>query len=298
MKQILNHLRLLIVLFVPVVAIVGCDPYEQDDYIEKYVVQSYQIADERLAPILLSTTSPINDTYSFSSTAVTGASVEVRLLTAQGTVEKTYAFAMQSPGIYTVIDTVDKVQPLRWYEMVIKISGKPDITARTLVPDRFETLDLNNTSIKYQSSEQFEIDITRSSYPGRQNYYVFSIETLDRLNAEYTPFYADILNEDDREDVYINQSGIVFEGNYDIDPIRNSLKIKLPWIGIAFYGPNKITANVIDDALYDFIRTKDVQMGGSTLSPGEFNNIASNIENGMGVFGSYARSSVNVFVEK
>jgi hypothetical protein len=298
MKQIFKHFRLLVVLLVPVVAIVGCDPYEQDDYIEKYVVQSYQIADERLAPILLSTTSPINETYTFSGNAVSGATVEVRLLNAQGSVEKTHAYAMQSPGVYTVVDTLEKVIPLRWYEMVIKIAGKPDITARTLVPDRFETLDLNNNSIKYQSSEQFEVDITLSSYPGRQNIYVFSIETLDRENAEFTPFYADILDEDDREDVYINQSGIIFEGNYDIDPTRNTLKIKLPWIGIAFYGPNKITANVIDDALYDFIRTKDVQLGGSTLSPGEINNIASNVENGIGVFGSYARSSMNVFVEK
>lgn len=298
MNNFFNYIRLFVVLLVPVVAIVGCDPYEQDDYIEKYVVQSYQIADERLAPILLSTTSPINETYTFSGNAVTGASVEVRLLNAQGSVEKTHTYAMQSPGVYTVVDTLEKIIPLRWYEMVIKIAGKPDITARTLVPDRFETLDLNNNRIKYQSSEQFEVDITLSSYPGRQNIYVFSIETLDRLNAEFTPFYADILDEDDREDVYINQSGIIFEGNYDIDPIRNTLKIKLPWIGIAFYGPNKITANVIDDALYNFIRTKDVQLGGSTLSPGEINNIASNIENGMGVFGSFARSSSNVFVEK
>jgi len=298
MKNLFNHIRLFVVLIVSVVAVVGCDPYEQDDYIEKYVVQSYQIADESLAPILLSTTSPINETYTFSGNAVSGATVEVRLLNAQGSVEKTHAYAMQSPGVYTVVDTLEKIIPLRWYEMVIKIAGKPDITARTLVPDRFETLNRNSSSIRYQSSEQFEVDITRSSYPGRQNIYVFSIQTLDPQNAELTPFYADILDDDDREDVYVNQSGIIFEGNYEIDPIQNSLKIKLPWIGIAFYGPNKIIANVIDDALYDFIRTKDVQLGGSTLSPGEINNIASNIENGMGVFGSYARSSSIVFVEK
>jgi hypothetical protein len=182
--------------------------------------------------------------------------------------------------------------------LLVRIRGKADITAQTLVPGRFRTVSQNNTRIRYQSTDQLELEVTRSIYPGRQNYYVFTIETLDPENAELTPFYADILGASQREDVFINQSGILFEANTELNPVTKTLMFKLPWIGVAFYGPTRITSNTIDDAMYNFIRTKNVQLGGSTLSPGEINNVATNVTNGIGFFGSLARSSIEVVIEK
>lgn len=281
------------------VSVSGCDPYSQDDYEQKYVVQAYLVANEPLPQVRLSTTSPIDATYRFEDVAVSGASVEIWLLDEQGGREETYVYDMTAPGVYSPRASAVDVKPLRTYELHAQVGSDPEITAKTLVPDQFDVLGTSEPSVKYQGSEQFQVDITRSNYPGRQNIYVFSITTLDPENAELTPFYADLFDdEEDREELYVNQSGIVFEGNYDIDPVRNSLQIKLPWIALAFYGPNRITANVIDDALYDFLRTRDVQLGGSTLSPGEINNVLSNVNNGIGIFGSFARSSVDIVVVK
>jgi hypothetical protein len=246
----------------------------------------------------LSRTLPINDVYSFDKAALSNGNVTVRLLNASGQVESSYAYYNSAPGIYLPVEGDVIVQPLRRYELLVSIDGKPDVTAQTLVPGRFVTVGQNNTRIKYQGTEQLEIEVTRSEYPGRQNYYVFTIETLDPENAELTPFYADVLDEEDRADVFLNQSGILFEANTELNPVTNTLKFKLPWIGVAFYGPTRITTNAIDDAMYNFIRTKDVQLGGSTLSPGEINNVATNVTNGIGIFGSYARSSVEVIIEK
>jgi len=298
MKSI-NSLKLLLVLISPLMlGVMGCNPYSQDDYEEKVVVQAYLVADQRYPEIKLSLSAPISEKYDFDMQSITGAFVRVEQLDVSGSVQHTMDYQMLTPGIYGPVDTLKTVQPLTRYRLKAQVQGKPEVTATTLVPDRFETVGLNNTRIKYQSTEQFEIDITLSSYPGRQNIYIFSIETLDPENAEFTPFYADVVDEKDRADFYLNSSGIVLEGNYEVDRIRNLLKIKLPWLGIAFYGPNRITANVIDDAMYDYIRTRDVQQGGSTLSPGEINNIKTNIVNGTGVFGSYAKSSVEIFVEQ
>lgn len=276
----------------------ACDPYEQDDYVEQVVVQSWLIADEPLPMLKLSRTVPINQVYNFDNAAISNAMVDVRLLNASGQVERSFTYYNSAPGIYLPIEDNVPVEPLRRYELLVRIDGKPDVTAQTLVPGRFETVGQNNSRIKYQGTEQLELEVTRSVYPGRQNYYVFTIETLDPENAELTPFYADVLDDEDRSDVFINQSGILFEANTDLDPIKNTLKFKLPWIGVAFYGPTRITTNVIDDAMYNFIRTKDVQLGGSTLSPGEINNVATNVNNGIGIFGSYARSSIEVIIEK
>jgi hypothetical protein len=276
----------------------ACDPYSQNDYEEKVVVQAYLVADQRFPEIKLSLSAPISEQYDFDRQSISGANLSIEHIDASGSVLETTSYRMIKPGIYGPIDTLKLVEPLTQYRLKAQVQGKPEITATTLVPDRFETVGLNNTRIKYQSTEQFEIDITLSSYPGRQNIYVFSIETLDPENAEFTPFYADVVDEEDRADFYLNSSGIVLEGNYEVDRVRNLLKIKLPWLGIAFYGPNRITANVIDDAMYDYIRTRDVQQGGSSLSPGEINNVKTNVINGTGVFGSYAKSSVIINVDR
>jgi hypothetical protein len=293
-----NILQLTVILTMTAFFATACDPYQQDDYIEQVVVQSWLIADEPLPMVKLSRTIPIEEVYSFDRAAISNAQVEVRLLSASGQVERTYMYAVGQPGIYAPIQGNVLVEPLRRYELLVRIAGKPDVMAQTLVPGRFQTVSQNNTRIKYQSTEQLELEVTRSLYPGRQNYYVFTIETLDPENAELTPFYADILDANQRKDVYLNQSGILFEANTELNPVTNTLKFRLPWIGVAFYGPTRITTNAIDDAMYNFIRTKDVQLGGSTLSPGEINNVATNVSNGIGVFGSYARSSIEVIIEK
>lgn len=294
----LSLLKIAALLLFTVASITACDPYEQDDYVEQVVVQSWLIADEPLPMLKLSRTVPINQVYNFDNAAISNASVTVRLLDATGQVERSFTYTNSAPGMYLPIEDNIIVEPLRRYELLVRIDGKPDITAQTLVPGRFQTVGQNNSRIKYQGTEQLELEVTRSVYPGRQNYYVFTIETLDPENAELTPFYADVLDDEDRADVYLNQSGILFEANTDLDPVTNTLKFKLPWIGVAFYGPTRITTNAIDDAMYNFIRTKDVQLGGSTLSPGEINNVATNVNNGIGIFGSYARSSIEVIIDK
>ncbi len=50
--------------------------------------------------------------------------------------------------------------------------------------------------------------------------------------------------------------------------------------------------------MYDFYRSRDIQGGGSTLSPGEFQNVIYNIDGGIGVFGSMASDTVLVTVLK
>ncbi len=45
----------------------------------------------------------------------------------------------------------------------------------------------------------------------------------------------------------------------------------------------------LDPALQAFVQSQAVQRGGSTLSPGEIPNVTTNVEGGLGIFGSFAR---------
>ena len=90
------------------------------------------------------------------------------------------------------------------------------------------------------------------------------------------------------EDVLVVESPPINEGNYEIQS-DNTIDVKLPWLAVAFYGPTRTYISAIDQNLYDFIRSQDVQQGGSTLAPGEIPNVINRVDGATGLFGSYAR---------
>ena len=99
------------------------------------------------------------------------------------------------------------------------------------------------------------------------------------------------------EDLRITESPIINEGNYEINE-NGTITVKLPWLAVAFFGPNRLTANALDDNMFDFIRSQTVQQGGSTLAPGEIPNVIDRVEGGTGIFGSLARSSYEVLITR
>src|SRR5699024_8929696 len=171
----------------------------------------------------------------------------------------------------------------------------------TLVPGSFEIVDEKvKDSIPYQSDEQLKIVIRgENERAGRQSYFVFTVEAVTPSPNNLTPFYKSLVEEQDADikNFYVNSSGIVNEENYE-ENSDGTLALRLPWIGVAFYGENDVVANTIDDNMYDFLRYQGVQGGGSTLPPGEIQNIKYNVEGGIGVFGSMASDTILVIIER
>ena len=284
--------------------IASCDVYPQDEYEEYYVVESYLVANRELPQVRLSVTVPANEFYNFEDAAINDAIVEVRLLETgpESAVEESFTFSNSDPGIYQP-DQDHAVLPERTYQLYISFPGSDDIiTAHTIIPGSFEILSGVAESVVYQSSEQLEITLSESSYPGRQNIFVFNAISFEPDAEDLTPLYSDLFRDSDdpEEDLMLlsnNSSGIINEANFDVNP-DGTVTIKYPWIGIAFYGLNNIVANTLDDNVYDFVRSQQVQLGGSTLSPGEIQNVIYHVEGGIGVFGSLASDTVTTNVER
>ena len=273
--------------------ITACDIYPQDDFEAQVVVESYLIAQRTLPQVRISTTLPVDEVYSFDNAALSNAVVEVRLLTGtEGSpVEQSFSYTLDSPGIYTTNDP-HEVMPLRSYELFVRFNDNSNtVRSFTTVPDTFRVVSGVPESIVYQSTDQLEIEVTRSDFPGRQNVFVFSTISLDPDTANITPVYADLFDDDDFEDLTNNSSGIINEGNFEVNP-SGTITIDYPWLAVAFFGENDIIASTIDDNLLDFIRSQEVQLGGSTLSPGEIQNVIFNVEGGIGVFGAIAADTV------
>lgn len=276
----------------------GCDIYKQDDYKERYVVESYLIAQRPLSTVKLSTTAPADEVYEFENEAVSNANVQVSLLDENHSVTETITYAQQAPGFYEPT-TNHIVEPLGEYKLEITFPSSDDrIEAFTVIPDTFRTISTKRDTVIYQSSEQLEITATRSFYPSRQSIYVFNLLSLNPVESNLTPFYADAVSDNaEVEDFRSNSSGIINEENYEQNP-DGTLTLRFPWLGVAFYEENLLITNAIDDNLHDFLRSQEVQLDGFTQSPGEIPNVLYNIEGGIGVFGSFATDTVGTFIKR
>ena len=296
-----SKVRYLLFLFA-LLTLAACDSGDPGTYEEEVVVEGYLEAGAPFEPIRLSRTLPLNRESTFR--VVQDAEVRVDLLDESGMVEASYPFRMATdePGVYRAVDEAARVEPLRTYRLEASVPGSDRIIATTVVPDTFSVVGASADSLVYQSTDQFELRVTRSRVPGRdQTYFIFVTEALDAREEQLTPFAKALFEDQDGEitieELRINGAPILNEGNYDANA-DGTLTIKVPWLAIIFYGPNRLIANAIDDNLYDFIRSQSVQQGGSTFAPGEIPNVLERIEGARGVFGSYARIQQELFVRR
>lgn len=278
----------------------SCDINQSDTFVPETVIEAYLIAGEAMPEVRISKTVPFGTAYVFDRQAVDGATVVIRQLNDNGALVQEHQYTRSSKGIYQPAAAGNMVIPRGIYALEVDVPGNdPLITSTTIVPDTFQILESTGDTVVYLSGAQFEIDVTSSFYPGRQDVFIFSTEAFDIRMDNLTPFQADIFDveEDSLEDLRINESPPVNEGNFDIHP-DGTLTIKLPWLAINFFGDNLISANAIDQNYWDFVRSQSVQGGASTLSPGEIPDIIDNIENGTGLFASFARISRFIYVAR
>lgn len=281
----------------------SCDSAETGTPGADYVVESILVSGEILPPVRLSRTAAINSAYDFGRLAVADAEVSIALLGTAGAARSTIAYAESpdSAGVYLPADTSLTALPLGTYRLSIRLPATGEtITATTTVPDTFTVIAGTRQTAVYQSTEQLELTMTRSRPAARsETYFIVITEALDPDPDRLTPIAADILENEvgdaDFESLVVSASPIFNEENYDVNP-DGSLSVRYPWIGINFYGLNRIGINALDDNAYDFFRSQSVQQGGSTLSPGEIPNPLENIDGAHGIFGSYAQAFYDLLV--
>jgi len=248
--------------------------------------------------------------YRPADVALRDASVEVRKLAADGTTAETIPFVEVSAGIYAPAPTpVPRVQPRTTYELSVT-AGETNITATTTVPDTVSIVDTQNETVPYQGKAQPTFTITPPQ-SGRSGQAVLVLTTTSGLNfsrpdsalrRRLTPFYRESYDpeEDSLATYRTTSSGILNEANFERDE-AGRITTELPWISVAFYGPNATAVHVIDDNLFDIIRSQQAQASdgqGNGLGPGELPNVIEHIEGGTGVFGSYVRDRRAITIER
>ena len=272
----------------------ACDSVGVGEPPADIVVEMILIADEPMPELRLSRTLELKEKIDFAAQSIRGATVVVTQRGSTGGLVR-FAETAEEPGVYYPTPEDHIVEPGAIYDLDIQASEAANpITATTTVPGRFEVVGTAPDSVVYQSSEQLQVTITRSTHPDRElNYFVFVTEALDVRREQLVPFIQDLVSNDDDvnvEDFRVNGSPLVSSGNFDVNP-DGTITIQYPWIGLAFFGPNRLNLNALDDNLYDFVRSQSVQQGGSTFGPGEIPNPIENVVGAHGLFGSMARAT-------
>lgn len=280
--------------------LIGCDPYSQDEYEELVVVEAYAIAERGLPIVRISRSMPVDNEYSFSDAALGGANVQITLLDEDGNNLQYFSYSQISDGIYQSSNFSHSVRPRHTYRIDINFNNRDDIlTATTTVPDQFSIINEIPDTLTYLGDQQLEIVLSATQQSQNQKVFVFNAIKENTQLEMLTPFYLDaVVNGDSEvEDFANNSSGLVNEGNFSLND-DGTTTLTFPWIGVAFYEENRVVTNSVDSNIRDLIRSQDVQLGGSTLPPGEIPNLRYNIEGGIGIFGSVASDTVTTFFSR
>lgn len=298
------------VLLLLVASLAGCDTTATKPE-SQVVVEAYLQGGAPMSSVRLTRSVGTDEAYTPSNVAVRDAAVEVHRRADDGTTAQTIPFAeTEDPGVYKPTLTPPPiVQPLTTYELSVTTSDGTEVTATTTVPDTISIVEAQNRDVVYQGPEQPSFTITppRSSGDRQAVLALTTTSLLDfgrpasQLRTGLTPFYEDTYDpeEDSIAAFRTTSSGVLNEANFSRDE-KGRITTTLPWISVAFYGPNETAVHVIDDNFYDLIRSQQAQSPGGLgggLGPGEIPNVIEHVEGGTGVFASYVRDAQRVFVE-
>ena len=312
-------------------AVGGCDG-TADDALDPQLVVSAQLgADEPLPPVFLSRVSPLLEVYDPERVAVSGATVTLTLLAADGSDETVFPYlGGADAGVYEpdfgAVGAVTAVRPGRTYRLDVTGPDGERLTARTTVPPTLTLIGEAPASVVYGEGQGPELRISRSTTAERRATFVASTRALDPSDFEAVvidgetffrsvpgtgalpvPIYRRFLDCEDegptllcaedprRSEVVSGTSPVINEASY-IDLGDGTLLVQVPFLAFGYYGPYSVRLTSLDAALEAFLEAQTVQSGGSTLSPGEIPNLVTNVEGGLGVVGSFARVTVETTI--
>ena len=311
-------------------ALCGCDATTVGDTSEQIVVSSTLVAGEPLSQVELSLTRPVDAVFDPDEARVTDATVTVSLLREDGTVEQAVPYAYRGGIIASyqpATDTPPSAIPGRTYRLDVTAPGSPArrLSAVTTVPETIGLVAAPAPEVVYQSAQGPSFVVTESERGGEKVVFLITVRSSDPLDFEevqvdgetryrsvpdsgFDPVpiietFAEcereaagtLLCEENIGDFNGGSSPLINQESY-IDRGDGTLQVNVPWLAFGFYGPASVNLVTLDAALVDFLETQSLQFAPTTLSPGEIPNIVSNVDGGLGVFGSVAQVIVETTV--
>ena len=305
-------------------AVAGCDAVTNGEFEEELILSAVLEVGEEMPTVQLTRLVPIFERYDPEDAGVQNASITITELDAGGAAVAADAYiSTLSPGLYVPATPGRRVLPDTRYRIEIDGPEGQRLTAETRTPPDFDVLEGPAESLVYQTGQGPESRITLTSTEERRARFILSVEATDALlfervvidgeerfrsapldqgslpvpivilfgDCEFEPEGTLLCDINPYDDARSGSSPILNEDSY-IDLGDGTAIVQAPWLAFGFYGPHRLTITSIDEAINDLVATQAIQFQPTTLSPGEIPNVTTNVEGGLGVFGSIAREVV------
>ena len=261
--------------------IAGCEDPVPTDFEPSYVFTGYIYGGEYPTNVRIANTVPPLDSFDYSRGEIDDA--VVRIWSDQDTFNLVYVapdLPGDGAGFYRAADTTQTVKAGTRYSMRAEMSDGTVLTATTEVPEQIEWIRRPPEVIQYPLDtiklppSQDTLIWTR--VPGVQEYLI-EVQALDTLN--YGSYLEPATEEENRRIERIFDVG----DRNDEDVARwgflQNTRVTVVWFAFKWFGEHDITIYAPDPALLEWF--KQVRFGGN-----QYNRLLSNIEGGLGVFGS------------
>ena len=278
-------------LVVGVIIFTGCEDPVPTDYIPEAAFTGYLIVDEPVQGIRLTRSLAPLDSFDYRNASITDAAI--RIWSNSDTFNLQYIPSDTGAGEYRASDTTKVVKPGVEYVMEANLSDGTTLRSSTTTPEPVtwvqaprEVLQYPIDTVVLPSPDSLKLIWTRS--PGVTEYLI-SVQCLDTLN--YGSYLEPASEEKNRRiERFFEENAPRFNDVTRWGFLQNT-EVNVFWFAFKWFGQHEITVYAADPALLEWY--KQLQFGGNQYKP-----LLSNIEGGVGVFGSASVARQTTFVLK
>lgn len=285
-----RYLSLLIVLGLGF-TVAGCEDPVPTDYVPQYVFTGYLIVDQPIQGIILTQSQAPLDTFTYKNGEVSDA--QIRIWTDQDTFDLVYSPADTGFSTYYFPDNSVHVQPSTTYHMEARLNDGTVLRSETTTPERIEWVQAPRDVLQYPtdtlnlpSPDSLKLVWTRAEGVTE---YLISVRSLDTLG--YGTYLDPPTTEKNRrierffEENAPRYNDIVRWG------FMQNVEVRVVWLAFKWFGMHEVTVYAPDPAMLEWF--KQLQFGGN-----QYQSLLSNIEGGVGVFGSASIARKESFIVK
>ena len=271
--------------------LIACEDEPPTDYTEELVFTGYIYVGEPVMQVTLTRSLGVTDTFDFAKAEIDDAVIQI--WSDIDTIALRYEKLEDAVvGRYRAVDTTKLIAPETTYSMRAELADGKVLTSRTTTPGVVKWLRPPPAMLQYPKDT---IDLPPSSdtliwtpVDGVQEYLV-SVEAVDTL--DYGKYLEPKTAEQNRRiERFFEADAPRYDERTRWAFLQNT-QVTVVWFIFKWFGRNDVIVYAPDPQLLKWF--KQVRYSGNQLDP-----LLSNIEGGVGVFGSASRDSQESFVIK
>lgn len=287
-----NRMLRLLLLFVPLI-FVACEDQPPTDYVPVPFLEGYLIVDEPVEGIVVAVSQPITERFDYGSMMARNAEV---VLSANGVDHPLTYVERDGVGTYRSVDTTLRVQPETQYRIRVRMGDGTTMTAETTTPQRITWVIPPRDILQYpqDTTQLFSPDSLRIAWtPGNSPEYIIRVTVLDTLGyGRYLTPPTEEINERTNNLPFEDPGDPQFYTRIRWGFIQVS-QAPTVWAAFRWYGRSEVAILAPDKALLEWF--KATQWGGRSV---EYRDQYSNVQGGLGVFGSASVAAKEVLLLK